>query len=236
MERYPELTFMQNQGKVYDYCRRDFPELYEAVRQRVAEGRWEVNGAMWTEPDCNMPSGESLVRQLTFGLRYFEREFGGSGDALIVMDAFGYSWALPQLLRRCGLKHFLTNKMSWNQFNRLPYDSFIWRGIDGSTVVAHQLTAKSPGRDGWTTTCNAVLDAPTLAETWSMYQQKDQATAFCSPTATGWRRWAHDPDARDGPPDPGARRAGRPGARHGAGLPGRAGAAARVGAAPRLGQ
>ena len=174
MERYPELTFMQNQGKVYDYCRRDFPELYEAVRQRVAEGRWEVNGAMWTEPDCNMPSGESLVRQLTFGLRYFEREFGGSGDALIVMDAFGYSWALPQLLRRCGLKHFLTNKMSWNQFNRLPYDSFIWRGIDGSTVVAHQLTAKSPGRDGWTTTCNAILDAPTLAETWSMYQQKDQ--------------------------------------------------------------
>ena len=65
--------------------------------------------------------------------------------------------------------------MSWNQFNRLPYDSFIWRGIDGSTVVAHQLTAKSPGRDGWTTTCNAVLDAPTLAETWAMYQQKDQA-------------------------------------------------------------
>ena len=175
MERYPELTFMQNQGKVYDYCRQDFPELYEAVRRRVAEGRWEVNGAMWTEPDCNMPSGESLVRQLTFGLRYFEREFGGSGDALIVMDAFGYSWALPQLLRRCGLKHFLTNKMSWNQFNRLPYDSFIWRGIDGSTVVAHQLTARSPGRDGWTTTCNAVLDAPTLAETWSMYQQKDQA-------------------------------------------------------------
>ncbi len=175
MQRYPELTFMQNQGKVYDYCRRDFPELYEAVRERVAEGRWEVNGAMWTEPDCNMPSGESLVRQLTFGLRYFEREFGGSGDALIVMDAFGYSWALPQLLRRCGLKHFLTNKMSWNQFNRLPYDSFIWRGIDGSTVVAHQLTARSPGRDGWTTTCNAVLDAPTLAETWAMYQQKDQA-------------------------------------------------------------
>ena len=102
MERYPELTFMQNQGKVYDYCRRDFPELYEAVRDRVAEGRWEVNGAMWTEPDCNMPSGESLVRQLTFGLRYFEREFGGSGDALIVMDAFGYSWALPQLLGAAG--------------------------------------------------------------------------------------------------------------------------------------
>ena len=175
MERYPEFTFMQNQGKVYDYFRRDFPELYEAVRRRIAEGRWEVNGAMWTEPDCNMPSGESLVRQLTFGLRFFEREFGGSGDALIVMDAFGYSWALPQLLRRCGLKHFLTNKMSWNQFNRLPYDSFIWKGIDGSTVVAHQLTAKSPGRDGWTTTCNAVLDAQTLAETWAMYQQKDQA-------------------------------------------------------------
>ncbi len=175
MERYPELTFMQNQAKVYDYCRRDFPELYEAVRRRIAEGRWEVNGAMWTEPDCNMPSGESLVRQLTFGLRYFEREFGGSGDALIVMDAFGYSWALPQLLRRCGLKHFLTNKMSWNQYNRLPYDSFIWRGIDGSTVVAHQLTAKSPGRDGWTTTCNAILDAGTLAEAWSMYQQKDQS-------------------------------------------------------------
>ena len=175
MDRYPELTFMQNQAKVYDYCRQDYPELYEGIRRRVAEGRWEVNGGMWTEPDCNMPSGESLVRQLTFGLRYFERELGSPGEALIIMDAFGYTWALPQLMHRCGLKYFLTNKMSWSQYNRLPYDSFVWRGIDGSDVLVHQLTAKPPGREGWTTTCNAVLDAEMLAGAWSMYQQKDQS-------------------------------------------------------------
>ncbi|MDP6063703.1 MAG: glycoside hydrolase family 38 C-terminal domain-containing protein [SAR202 cluster bacterium] len=175
MNRYPELTFMQNQAKVYEYCKEDFPELYAAVKERIAEGRWEVNGAMWTEPDCNMPSGESLIRQITFGLRFFREEFGSSGEALVVMDAFGYSWALPQLLRRSGVKYFLTNKMSWSQFNRLPYDSFNWRGIDGSTVLTHQLTARSPGRAGWMTTCNAVLSPEMLAGAWGHYQQKDKS-------------------------------------------------------------
>lgn len=175
MNRYPELIFMQNQAKVYEYCKEDFPELYDSIKERVAEGRWEVNGAMWTEPDCNMPSGESLVRQITFGLRFFREEFGSSGEALVVMDAFGYSWALPQLLRRCGIKYFLTNKMSWSQFNRLPYDSFNWRGIDGSTVLTHQLTARSPGRAGWMTTCNAVLSPEMLAGAWAHYQQKDRS-------------------------------------------------------------
>jgi alpha-mannosidase len=104
MNRYPELTFMQNQAKVYEYCKKDFPELYATVKERIDEGRWEVNGAMWTEPDCNIPSGESLIRQITFGLRFFREELGSSGEALVVMDAFGYSWALPQLLRQ-GQRH-----------------------------------------------------------------------------------------------------------------------------------
>ena len=174
MDTYPDFTFMQNQAKVYEYCKQDFPELYEAVERRVAEGRWEVNGGMWTEPDCNMPSGESLVRQLVYGLRYFRREFGDAGEVLVVMDAFGYTWALPQLMRRCGLKYFLTNKMSWNQFNRMPYDSFQWQGLDGSRVLAHQLTAQSRSRPGWTTTSNAVLDADMLMGSWAEYRQKDQ--------------------------------------------------------------
>ena len=174
MDRYPDFTFMQNQAKVYEYLQDDFPDLYSSVKDRVHEGRWEVNGGMWTEPDTNMPSGESLIRQITFGIRYFKKEFDKVGQALIIMDAFGYSWALPQLLRRAGLKYFLTNKMSWNQFNRLPYDSFIWQGIDGSRVIAHQLTAKNSGGDGWTTTCNALLNPEMLDNSWDMYQQKDQ--------------------------------------------------------------
>ncbi len=174
MDTYPDFTFMQNQAKVYEYCKQDFPELYEAVERRIAEGRWEVNGGMWTEPDCNMPSGESLVRQLVYGLRYFRREFGDAGEVLVVMDAFGYTWALPQLMQRCGLKYFLTNKMSWNQFNRMPYDSFQWQELDGSRVLAHQLTAQSRGRPGWTTTSNAVLDADMLMGSWTEYRQKDQ--------------------------------------------------------------
>ena len=177
MDRYPDFTFMQNQAKVYEYLKHDFPDLYATVVSRVNEGRWEVNGGMWTEPDTNMPSGESLVRQITFGIRYFRKEFEQVGDSLIIMDGFGYTWSLPQLLKRAGLKYFLTNKMSWNQYNRIPYDSFIWQGIDGSKIIAHQLTSPLKsfvGDAGWITDCNAVLDPEILDGAWKMYRQKDQ--------------------------------------------------------------
>ena len=172
MEKYENFTFFQNQAKVYDYCREDFPDLYDEAKKRISEGRWEVNGGMWTEPDCNLPSGEALVRQLTMGLRFFQQELGGSGDALVIMDAFGYTWALPQLIKRCGMKYFLTNKMSWNQYNRMPYDTFEWKGIDGSTVLAHQLTSPSGKYASWATTCNAELDPGSLRGAWDQYLQK----------------------------------------------------------------
>ena len=169
METYPEFTFMQNQPQVYEYCKEDYPELYEQVKQRIAEGRWEANGGMWLEPDCNVPSGESLVRQLLFGQRFFRREFGAPSDTLCVMDVFGLPGSLPQLLRGAGLKYLVTNKLSWSQYNRIPYDSFDWQGIDGSRVLAHFLTAPSPsGR----TTSNAVLNPGVVKASWDNYQQK----------------------------------------------------------------
>ena len=128
MEQYPDYYFFQNQPQVYEYCKRYFPQLYEEVRARISEGRWEANGGMWLEPDCNVPSGESLVRQLVFGQRYFQEEFGVRSDVRCLMDVFGLPWCLPQLMQGTGMKYFLTTKLSWSQYNRIPYDSFRWRG------------------------------------------------------------------------------------------------------------
>ena len=108
------------------------PELYEEIKARVAEGRWECEGAMWVEADCNLTSGESLVRQLVYGKRFFREEFGKDNHVLWLPDVFGYSAALPQILRKSGVDWFVTSKISWNDTNKMPYDTFLWKGIDGT--------------------------------------------------------------------------------------------------------
>ena len=170
IEQYPGYRFFQNQPQVYEYCKLLYPDVYEQVKARVADGTWEANGGMWVEPDCNVPSGESLVRQLVYGQRYFQNEFGVRSDVLCLMDVFGMPGSLPQLMRASGMKYFVTTKMSWNQYNRMPYDSFLWKGIDGSSVLTHLLTA--PGRTGTRTACNAVLDPEIVKASWDNYQQK----------------------------------------------------------------
>ena len=170
IEQYPGYRFFQNQPQVYEYCKLLYPDIYEQVRQRVADGSWEANGGMWVEPDCNVPSGESLVRQLVYGQRYFQSEFGVSSDVLCLMDTFGLPGSLPQLMQASGMKYFVTTKMSWNQYNRIPYDSFHWKGIDGTSVLVHLLTA--PGKSGTGTACNAILDPATVKGTWDNYKQK----------------------------------------------------------------
>ncbi len=170
IEQYPGYRFFQNQPQVYEYCKLLYPDVYEQVKARVADGSWEANGGMWVEPDCNVPSGESLVRQLVYGQRYFQSEFGVRSDVLCLMDVFGMPGSLPQLMRASGMKYFVTTKMSWNQYNRMPYDSFRWKGIDGSSVLTHLLTA--PGRTGTRTACNAILDPEIVKASWDNYQQK----------------------------------------------------------------
>ncbi len=137
MERYPNHRFAASSAQHYAWLEEDDPDLFAQVVDRVAEGRWEVVGGSWVEPDCNLPRGESLLRQLLYGQRWFEGRFGRRCEIYWSPDTFGHNGQMPQILRHCGLQRFLTQKLSWNQFTRPPHDSFRWLGIDGSEVLAH---------------------------------------------------------------------------------------------------
>lgn len=137
MERYPDYVFGASQPQQYQWVKDHYPKLYAQVKKRVAEGRWEAQGAMWVEPDTNVPSGESLVRQIVYGMRFFREEFGAKPTILWEPDVFGYSGALPQILLKSGIDCFMTQKLSWNQVTKHPHHTFWWQGVDGSRVLAH---------------------------------------------------------------------------------------------------
>lgn len=137
MEQYPEFTFIQSTPFHAELMRRHYPSIFAGIKQRVAEGRWEPNGGMWIECDCNLTGGESMVRQFLKGIRYTREHFGYTPDTFWLPDTFGYSATIPQIMRGCGLSYFLTTKLTWNDTNTFPYDTFIWRGLDGSEVLAH---------------------------------------------------------------------------------------------------
>lgn len=141
MEQYPDYKFMSSQPILYQFVKEQEPEMYEKIKQRIKEGRWEADGAMWLEADCNLTGGESLVRQMIKGERFFQEEFGISSKSLWLPDVFGYSAALPQILKRSGIPYFMTTKIAWNQYNQLPNDTFMWKGIDGSEVFVFMPTA-----------------------------------------------------------------------------------------------
>lgn len=187
MERYPEYYFSMSQPQVYAYLKQDDPALYERLRTRVAEGRLEPVGMMWIEVDCNLPSGESLVRQLTQGARFFAQEFpalygataerpGGHPHVVWLPDVFGYSAALPQILRLVGIDCFMTTKISWSQVNRFPHDTFRWRGVDGSEVLTHFVTASDRPvghpADPQSYTYVGQMSAGEVAGTWRHYRQQ----------------------------------------------------------------
>ncbi len=172
MEMFPEFVFLQTQPQLYEYLKTDYPEIYDAIRSRVGEGRWEADGAMWLEADCNLTSGESLVRQILFGTRFFKREFGRECKYLWLPDVFGYSSALPQILRKSGIEIFMTTKISWNQYNRMPHDTFMWRGLDGSEIVTHFITTPEPNPQSWFYTYNGEMTASTVAGSWEAYRDK----------------------------------------------------------------
>ncbi|MDI6784476.1 MAG: glycoside hydrolase family 38 C-terminal domain-containing protein, partial [bacterium] len=137
MNRYPDYIFGASQPQLYEWMKQYYPALYKKIKARVAEGRWEPVGAMWVEPDCNITGGESLVRQLLYGKRFFKQEFGKEMKILWIPDVFGYSGVLPQLMKKSGVDYFMTQKMSWNIINRIPHHTFFWQGIDGSRVLTH---------------------------------------------------------------------------------------------------
>lgn len=136
MEQYPEYIFSQSQPLMYQEMKENFPQMYEAVKQRVHEGRWEVIGAFWVEPDCNLISGESFVRQILHGVRFIESEFGITPRTCWCPDVFGNAWTMPQILAKCGLQYFVTHKMVvWNDTNPWRKNTFWWQGPDGSRVL-----------------------------------------------------------------------------------------------------
>ncbi|MBW7455084.1 alpha-mannosidase [Paenibacillus sepulcri] len=175
MERFPDYVFLQTQPQLYAYIKQDYPEIYEQIRDRIREGRWEIGGGMWLEADCNLTSGESLVRQFLFGTRFMREEFGVESTYLWLPDVFGYSWALPQILKKSGFKTFMTTKISWNQFNRMPHDTFKWRGIDGSEVLTHFITTPDDweGANNFFYTYNGLISPETVKGAWDGYQDKE---------------------------------------------------------------
>ena len=137
MQEYPDYVFGASQPAHYAMIKQYYPQLYAKIKQAVKDGSWEPQGGMWVEADCNLISGESMVRQFIHGKNFFKDEFDCDIKNLWLPDVFGYSAALPQIMKRAGVDYFLTQKISWSQFNDFPYTTFMWRGIDGSAVLTH---------------------------------------------------------------------------------------------------
>ena len=176
MERYPDYIFLQTQPQLYKYIKEDYPEIYEKIKQKVTEGKWEIDGAMWVEADCNLSSGESLVRQILYGRKFIKEEFNQDINYLWLPDVFGYSWALPQILKKSGIDTFMTTKISWSQYNRMPHDTFKWRGIDGSEVLTHFITTPDITIDDRYFayyTYNGFMEAKTVKGIYDNYRNKD---------------------------------------------------------------
>ncbi len=174
MEQYPEFRFSQSQPQLYDFVRQDYPELFEVIKQQVRDGRWEPLGGMWVEADCNITGAESLARQFLLGLNFFRDHFGADAVPPVqwLPDVFGYAWNLPQLIKEAGLEYFFTIKIGWNQYNRLPYDSFWWQGLDGTRVLTHFSTTSGSG-EVHVATYNANASPEQTIQTWRNFQQKD---------------------------------------------------------------
>lgn len=137
-QEYPEYKFIQSQPAAYEMCKKHYPELFERIKEAVKGGQWIADGAMWVEPDTNMAGGEALIRQLVHGKRYYKEEFDVDSRVLWLPDTFGYTAALPQILKGCGVDYLVTQKIFWsyNEGDQFPYHYFTWRGMDGSEIVS----------------------------------------------------------------------------------------------------
>ncbi|MCI8440937.1 MAG: alpha-mannosidase [Provencibacterium sp.] len=176
LERYPDYRYLQSQPQTYQMCKEHYPELYERIKAAAKEGRWIVEGAMWVEPDTNMTSGESLIRQLLYGMRFFKEEFDVDCEILWLPDTFGYSAALPQILNGFGVKYLVTQKIFWsyNEGEQFPYHYFTWKGNDGSEITSFLPTS-------YTYKTNPAE----LMPLWENRVQKDDMDKFLLPYGYG---------------------------------------------------
>lgn len=176
LDEYPEYLFMQSQPAIYEMCREHYPELFDRIVLAQKEGRWIADGAMWVEPDTNLASGEALIRQLIYGKKYFKEVFGVDSQVLWLPDTFGYTGALPQILKGCGVRYLVTQKIFWsyNGGEPFPYHYFSWEGIDGSKVTAFLPTS-------YTYKANP----QEVVEVWEKRGQKRELEAFLYPVGYG---------------------------------------------------
>ncbi|TMD16761.1 MAG: alpha-mannosidase [Chloroflexi bacterium] len=137
MDEYPDYRFACSQPAQYAWMKESHPSIFEGIRRKVTAGQWEPVGSMWVEADCNLPSGEALVRQFLYGKRFFMKEFGVDTRELWLPDVFGYPASLPQLIAESGGEYFLTQKLSWNDTNKPVHQTFMWAGIDGTSIFTH---------------------------------------------------------------------------------------------------
>ncbi|MCJ7840610.1 alpha-mannosidase [Lederbergia sp. NSJ-179] len=161
LDQFPEFGYVQSQPQAFAFMKEHYPDIYERVKQHIANGRWELVGGMWVEPDLNIPSGESLVRQLLYGMNFYQEEFGVKPRIEWLPDTFGYCASLPQLLQKAGLEYFMTTKMNWNDTNQFPYDLFHWVGIDGTSMIAYLNHG-----------VNEYTHPKEIKEHWDSYKQK----------------------------------------------------------------
>ncbi|MEV4343097.1 glycoside hydrolase family 38 C-terminal domain-containing protein [Actinoplanes sp. NPDC049596] len=171
----PDFKYGMSSAQQYAWLKQHRPEVFERVVKAVGEGRFIPLGGMWVESDTVMPTGEALVRQFTYGQRFFREEFGVESQGVWLPDSFGYSPALPQLIRRAGFQWFFTQKISWNQVNRFPHHSFLWEGIDGSRVFTH-----FPPMD----TYNSQLSGAEVAKATNQFRESRVASRSLAPV--GW--------------------------------------------------
>ncbi len=164
MDKYKDFKYCHTQPYIYETLEKAYPELFAELKEKVKSGQFEPVGAMYVEPDCNIPSAESLIRQCLYGQDYYKKTFGQRVDSAWLPDVFGNSWILPQILKKSGVDYFVSNKMStWNDTNRFPHNNFIWKGIDGSEIAAcvpptHFITWNMPSQ---------------VKENWDAYQDKE---------------------------------------------------------------
>lgn len=172
MDEYEDYRFMYNQGVLLDYLEEDYPELFARIEGQVEAGRFEIEGALWLEPDVVIASGESLVRHITKGVKYHQEKFGVTPKIVWLPDTFGYTAALPQLMALSGLEVFITHKMSWNDTNRMPHEVFFWQGLDGTKVPAYFLTTQRYEYDGINTTYCPDLVPSHVMGAWKRFSQQ----------------------------------------------------------------
>ncbi len=174
--KYPNFKFTQSQMWMYEQVKKLYPSLYDSICQLVDNGMWEVEGSMYVEADMNLVSGESIVRQIMLGKKIAKQYFGVDTHTLWLPDTFGYNSQMPQIMKLCGIDHFMTSKLSWNEVNKMPYDNFLWKGLDGSLIHTQFLSTPDFGMPEpiHYATYNGQVNYGTIDGTASRYASKSK--------------------------------------------------------------